>query len=85
MIKLKYPNKNYATRYGNRVDFSSDLEKYMPNIGRYLKTESLRNLKVPKNTLRIIFLKKVIGYDGDGFPRQVKTAIFTYNVITFKR
>ena len=81
MIRTSKTNKRYATR----VDVSADLEKYVPNIIKKLKADAIKSLKVPKNTLRIIFLKKQSGFDGDGFVRNVKTHIFTYNVITFKR
>lgn len=81
MIRLQRTNKRYATRF----DVSAELEKYVPNIVKQLKAEAIKAVKVPKNTLRIIFLKKQSGYDGDGFTRNVKSHIFTYNIITFKR
>lgn len=80
MIRIKKSNYRYATR----ADVSTEFLE-MPIANKLLKAESLKNLKVPKNTLRIIFNSKVIGYDGDGFVRNVKTVIFRYNIITFKR
>lgn len=81
MIRLQRTNKRYA----NRVDVSAELEYTIPDIEKQLKADAIKSVKVPKNTLRIIFLKKQSGFDGDGFVRNVKTYIFTYNIITFKR
>lgn len=80
MIRVKKDFRKYATR----VDVPNQVLQ-MHGISLYLKKQSIKNLKVPKNTLRIIFDKKRVGYDGDGFARDVKTIIFQYKIITFKR
>lgn len=81
MIRVKKDFRKYATR----VDIPADLEYCVSDIQKHLKKESIKNLKVPKNTLRVVFLKKRIGYHGDGFALDMKTIIFTCNIITFKR
>lgn len=50
-----------------------------------IRKDSFKQLKVPKNTLRILFKDRFIGLHGDDFPRNLKTIRFTYNIITFKR
>lgn len=80
MIKLQRPNTKYATT----VDVVSEVIED-PGMMKYLKKESIRKLKVPKNTLRIMFKDKFTGWNGDGFARNIKTVRFTYNIITFKR
>lgn len=80
MIKLQRPNTKYATM----VDVVSEAVEDQ-GMMRYLKKESIRKLKIPKNTLRIIFIDVFEGWHGDGFVRNVKTVRFTYNIITFKR
>jgi len=80
MIRAKKDFKRYATR----VDVTNGLLK-VKGIEKFLKKESIKSLKLPKNTLKIIFQKMVTGYDGDGFARDVKTVIFHYKIITFKR
>jgi len=81
MIKTRKSNKIYAVR----CDVTADMEYCFPDIHKFLKKDSLRNLKLPKNTLKIIFKDKRQGFYGDGFVRNVKTVIFRYNIITFKR
>jgi len=81
MIKPRNSNKIYATR----IDISAEMEYHFPNIHKILKRKSIGELKLPKNTLKVIFKDKKTGFDGDGFVRNVKTVIFRYNIITFKR
>lgn len=81
MIKIYKP----ITKYAVRVDFSAEMEFVIPGLQKDLNRDAIKSLKVPKNTLRIIFKNKDVGFDGDGFVRNFKTAIFYYNIITFKR
>lgn len=54
-------------------------------IGEPLKRKSMKLLELPKNTLRVTLIGKVSGYNNDDFVRDIKTVIFTYEIITFKR
>ena len=81
MIRLKKSNLKYASR----IDFLAEMEFNTPGLQKYLNRDAIKSLKVPKNTFKIIFKNKDVGFDGDGFVRNVKTAIFYYNIITFKR
>lgn len=84
MIRIQRIHKK-SLKYARRVDVSAEIEYVIPNIVNDLKKDSLRELKLPKNTLRIVFKNKESGFAGDGFSRNVKTYIFNYNIITFKR
>ncbi len=80
IIRIKRNRERYATSVRASVEAADD-----PGLLKYLQCDSIKNLKVPKNTLKIIFNKRVVGYDSDGFARNIRTIIFYYNIITFKR
>lgn len=80
MIKTIRSRYGYATSH--KINRESEGDKKFNAI---LRKESMANIRVPKNTLRIILLHKRVGYNGGDFIRDVKTVIFTYNIITFKR
>lgn len=46
---------------------------------------NIKKPRLPKNTLRVKFIKCVIGRNGDDFVQNMMTCATYYQVITFKR
>lgn len=81
MIKIHKRIERYAAHF----TVTAAMEYENPNIETFLKKESIKKLKVPDNTLKIIFIRSFKGYHGDDFIKNQKTFAFYYNIITFKR
>lgn len=82
MIKVNKRDVKYASFYKVSLTMLNDLgEKEVIKLFRSIH----RPFKLPKNTLKVKYIKPFIGFHNDDFVMNMKTISFSYRVYTFKR